>query len=89
MAGLTIEITVGENVTAALTRVIAAGLDMTPAMKAIAGHLADLAPCRAFAERHGVHLVEDAAHAVGLPDLGHYGEAAAFSFYGNKNMTTA
>jgi dTDP-4-amino-4,6-dideoxygalactose transaminase len=34
-------------------------------------------------------LIEDAAHAPGLPAAGTFGEAAAFSFYGNKNMTTA
>ena len=34
-------------------------------------------------------MIEDAAHAPGLPAAGTFGEAAAFSFYGNKNMTTA
>ena len=34
-------------------------------------------------------LVEDAAHASGLVEAGTFGVAAAFSFYGNKNMTTA
>lgn len=54
-----------------------------------AGYLADREAWQAFAERNGVLLVEDAAHAPGMPEVGTYGEAAAFSFYGNKNMTTA
>jgi dTDP-4-amino-4,6-dideoxygalactose transaminase len=34
-------------------------------------------------------LIEDAAHAAGVAEAGSFGAAAAFSFYGNKNMTTA
>lgn len=41
MAGVDIAIELREDVTAALTRLVAAGTDMTPAMKDIAGHLAD------------------------------------------------
>lgn len=41
MSGFEIEITIREDVTAALRRLIDAGTDMTPAMKDIAGHLAD------------------------------------------------
>ena len=44
---------------------------------------------QSFARRKGLLLIEDAAHAPGLPAAGTFGEAAAFSFYGNKNMTTA
>lgn len=62
-------------------------------------HLAGL-PCRmeelwALAARHGLHVVEDAAHAAGA----RYGSrrvagdprsaAVAFSFYATKNLTTA
>jgi dTDP-4-amino-4,6-dideoxygalactose transaminase len=54
-----------------------------------AGYLADRDAWQAFAQRKGLLLIEDAAHAPGLPEVGTYGEAAAFSFYGNKNMTTA
>lgn len=54
-----------------------------------AGRLADHAAWRDFAGRHGLQLVEDAAHVIGIEGVGSYGEAAAFSFYGNKNMTTA
>ena len=54
-----------------------------------AGYLADRDAWQAFARRKGLLLIEDAAHAPGLPEVCTYGEAAAFSFYGNKNMTTA
>jgi clorobiocin biosynthesis protein CloN4 len=53
-----------------------------------AGHMAEAGPYRRFAERHGLLLIEDAAHAVGVGGVGGYGVGAAFSFYGNKNMTT-
>lgn len=43
-------------------------------------------------ERHGLFLVEDAAHAPGGlwegRALGSIGDAGCFSFFGNKNMTT-
>jgi dTDP-4-amino-4,6-dideoxygalactose transaminase len=66
----------------------------TPRTKAIilvhfAGYLADLAQWRDFARRKGLYLIEDAAHAPGLKEVGAFSDAAAFSFYGNKNMTTA
>lgn len=54
-----------------------------------AGYLADREKWQAFAEERGLFLIEDAAHATGLKEAGTYGVAAAFSFYGNKNMTTA
>ena len=53
------------------------------------GYLADREAWQSFARRKGLLLIEDAAHAPGLPEVGTFGEAAAFSFYGNKNMTTA
>ncbi|HEX2655287.1 MAG TPA: DegT/DnrJ/EryC1/StrS family aminotransferase [Xanthobacteraceae bacterium] len=53
------------------------------------GYLADREAWQAFARRKRLLLIEDAAHAPGLPLAGTFGEAAAFSFYGNKNMTTA
>jgi dTDP-4-amino-4,6-dideoxygalactose transaminase len=52
------------------------------------GYLADRDVWQSFARRKGLLLIEDAAHAPGLPAAGTFGEAAAFSFYGNKNMTT-
>jgi len=54
-----------------------------------AGYLANRDAWQAFARRKGLLLIEDAAHAPGLAEVGSYGAAAAFSFYGNKNMTTA
>jgi dTDP-4-amino-4,6-dideoxygalactose transaminase len=53
------------------------------------GYLADRDSWQSFARRKGLLLIEDAAHAPGLAAAGTFGEAAAFSFYGNKNMTTA
>jgi len=54
-----------------------------------AGYLAEPAQWRNFAEQHGLLLIEDAAHAVGVNGVGRLSDGAAFSFYGNKNMTTA
>ncbi len=56
------------------------------------GHLADMRALRALADRHGLRLVEDAAHAVesrrdGV-NTGQLGECAAFSFYATKNLTS-
>ncbi len=71
-----------------------AATKITPRTRAImlmhyAGHMTDPGPWRTFAARHNLLLIEDAAHAVGVPGVGSYGDGAAFSFYGNKNMTTA
>jgi dTDP-4-amino-4,6-dideoxygalactose transaminase len=44
---------------------------------------------REFADAHGLVLIEDAAHAVGVENVGRSGDASVFSFFGNKNMTTA
>lgn len=54
-----------------------------------AGALPDRAAWRAFAAAHGLRLIEDAAHAAGAAGAGTIGDAGVFSFYGNKNMTTA
>lgn len=54
-----------------------------------AGYMVDADAWRCFANRNGLCLIEDSAHAVG-PERGPvFGDAAVFSFYGNKNMTTA
>ena len=53
------------------------------------GYLVDQDAWRAFANSRGLLLIEDAAHATGATGAGLIGDAAAFSFYGNKNMTTA
>ena len=54
-----------------------------------AGYVAGGDSWRDFTKAKGLYLIEDAAHAAGIPLAGKYGDAAAFSFYGNKNMTTA
>lgn len=57
------------------------------------GHPADMKAIHAIAERRGLMVLEDAAEAHGarLPDgrrVGSVARAAAFSFYGNKVITT-
>jgi dTDP-4-amino-4,6-dideoxygalactose transaminase len=57
-----------------------------------AGHPCDMDEIRAVADKHGIPVVEDAAHAVeaayrGRP-TGSLGAAAAFSFYATKNVTS-
>jgi len=54
-----------------------------------AGYLIDGDAWRDFAKSRHLLLIEDAAHAAGLDRAGTFGDAAVFSFYGNKNMTTA
>lgn len=68
---------------------------ITPRTRAImvvhyAGYLMDMQRWHEFADRHGLLLFEDAAHAAGLSGvIGVLSDAAAFSFFTNKNMTTA
>ena len=58
-----------------------------------AGIPADMNRLCALAETHGLFLVEDAAHAPGARfaggACGSFGQAGCFSFFGNKNITTA
>ena len=66
----------------------------TPRTKAVilmhyAGYIVDRVAWREFAEKRNILLIEDAAHAAGAEGVGTIGHATAFSFYGNKNMTTA
>jgi dTDP-4-amino-4,6-dideoxygalactose transaminase/nucleoside-diphosphate-sugar epimerase len=70
---------------------------ITPRTKAIlpvhiAGQTCDMDALSAIAERHGLALFEDAAHAMGATHgdrkVGQLSTAAAFSFYPTKNMTT-
>lgn len=70
---------------------------ITPRTRAIvvvhyAGHAADMASLLAVAERHGLDVVEDVAHAPGADlagrALGTWGKIGCFSFFANKNMTT-
>ena len=67
---------------------------LTPRTKAVVivhygGYVADRELWRAFADAHGLFLIEDSAHAVGAARARIFGDLAVFSFFGNKNMTTA
>ena len=68
---------------------------ITPRTRAImvmhyGGFAVDLPAWRRLADEHGLLLFEDAAHVAGLAGAtGTGSDAAAFSFFTNKNMTTA
>ena len=57
-----------------------------------AGHPCDLEPIAEIAKKHGIRIVEDAAHAIGSEyrgkKIGSHPWQACFSFYPIKNMTT-
>lgn len=70
---------------------------ITPRTKAIMpvhlyGHPANIPALRDIAEKHNLVIIEDAAQAhgaaIGQQKAGTLGDAAAFSFYPSKNMTT-
>jgi perosamine synthetase len=56
------------------------------------GHPVDMDPVLALAQKHGLFVIEDAAEAHGAEykgrRIGSLGDVAAFSFYGNKLLTT-
>jgi dTDP-4-amino-4,6-dideoxygalactose transaminase len=58
-----------------------------------AGHMAEMDDIWALVEKHGLHLIEDAAHPVSGKyrdwKVGSGKNLASFSFYATKNMTTA
>lgn len=57
-----------------------------------AGQPCDMAQIREVAEEHGLHVVEDAAHALPASyrgaNIGTVSELTAFSFYATKTLTT-
>ena len=68
---------------------------ITPRTKAIIpvhlyGQCADMNALLEIAERHGIHIVEDAAQAIGAEDTGRragsLGAIGCFSFYPTKNL---
>ena len=58
----------------------------------LAGFPVDLDAVNAFRDRHGIAVVEDAAHAIGARwqgrPVGSHGNLTAFSFHATKNITT-
>jgi len=70
---------------------------ITPRTRAIipvhfAGHPCDMTPIEELADQHKLVIIEDAAHALETKykgkKIGNTGNATAFSFYANKNITT-
>jgi dTDP-4-amino-4,6-dideoxygalactose transaminase len=70
---------------------------ITPRTRAIvpvhyAGHPAPMDELLALARTHGLHILEDAAHALPASyrgrRIGTIGDITAFSFYATKNLTT-
>jgi dTDP-4-amino-4,6-dideoxygalactose transaminase/glycosyltransferase involved in cell wall biosynthesis/ubiquinone/menaquinone biosynthesis C-methylase UbiE len=71
---------------------------VTPRTRAIipvhfGGLSSDMKALQAIAAKHNLVIIEDAAHAVGTlhqgRNAGAMGRVASFSFYANKNLTTA
>jgi dTDP-4-amino-4,6-dideoxygalactose transaminase len=82
---------------------VEAAVRKTPGVKAIMpvhlyGHPADMDPIYEIAQRHGIAVIEDAAHAlparyhgrmIGAPSPGFdFPNLVAYSFYATKNLTT-
>lgn len=70
---------------------------VTPRTRAVVvvhygGAPVDMEATRAIADRHGLLVIEDAAHALGSEldgvPCGSLGDAGCFSFFPNKNLTT-
>lgn len=70
---------------------------VTPRTKALivmhyGGNACDMPAILAWAEKRGIPVIEDAAHAVGSfldgKHLGTWGLAGCFSFFSNKNLST-
>lgn len=54
-----------------------------------AGYLVKTQPWRDFADQHGISLIDDTAHAAGAAQHSNLADFCTYSFFGNKNMTTA
>jgi dTDP-4-amino-4,6-dideoxygalactose transaminase len=54
-----------------------------------AGYPSDMPAWRSFCDDKQIKLIEDAAHSPGVDGVGRLSDAAAFSFFSNKNITTA
>ena len=70
---------------------------ITPRTKVImpvhfAGLPVDMIRLNALAQKHGLRVIEDAAHAIGTQcqgqGIGSFGDIQVFSFHATKNMTT-
>ncbi len=70
---------------------------ITPATSAIVvlhygGHACDIEAILELADRHGLAVIEDAAHALGArwkgKTCGTFGDVGCFSFFANKNLPT-
>lgn len=68
---------------------------ITPRTKAImpvhiAGYPCEMSEIIKISNKHGLHIVEDAAHAIGTEyngvKIGNHGKAVVFSFYATKNL---
>jgi len=71
-----------------------AATKITPNTRAViimhyGGYLADMQVWRDFADQHGLWLIEDAAHAPESAGRDGLADVSAYSFFSNKNMTTA
>lgn len=81
-----------DNLMEALARAERRGLRVTAALPVhLNGQCCDMAELAAIAERAGIVLIEDACHALGVPDIGanRYSVAACFSTHAVKAITTA
>lgn len=83
-----------ESLDVPLMSLVDANAKVTARTKAViimhfAGYVADPVAWREFADANGLFLIEDSAHAVGTGRGAIFGDLAVFSFFGNKNMTTA